>query len=82
MKLTDIVVYIIGALLVVWFAMWLFGMGPYGPERRTYQPRHQQDQQSSQQNDIRYTGKSCLRAEGTIGREGYGSDGGLGCWRF
>ena len=34
------------------------------------------------ENGIRYTGKSCRRAEGTEGREGYGSDGGLGCWRF
>ena len=31
---------------------------------------------------IRYTGLSCNRKEGTIGREGYGPDGQIGCWKF
>ena len=31
---------------------------------------------------IKYTGKACTRADGSVGAEGFGVDGQLGCWRF
>lgn len=31
---------------------------------------------------VKYTGRACQRAEGTVGAEGYGPGGQLGCWKF
>ncbi len=37
----------------------------------------------TEENGIRYTGKSCRRADGATGREGFGPDGHtLGCWKY
>jgi len=35
-----------------------------------------------EENGIAYTGKSCNRKEGVLGREGYDALGHLGCWKF
>lgn len=38
--------------------------------------------QAQGQSGIKYTGRSCARREGGIGREGYGPGGQLGCWKY
>ena len=38
--------------------------------------------QTTTENGIEYTGNTCNRIEGTTGREGYGPNGGLVCWKF
>ncbi len=38
--------------------------------------------QTFKENGVEYTGQSCTRLDGSLGREGYGPKGGLGCWKY
>lgn len=48
------------------------------PTRELYEPAPV----ASVEYGISYTGKSCIRAEGVVGREGFGPGGQIGCWKF